>query len=189
MWAMDTNSDSDGSGPLVFGEAWAVDIDIVSDDSMPALEKLVDSDDEDDDVSSFDGASVSNGLFFGEEDWFSEPEEAKGDDVPAEIHIDCNIPEEALTAVEPLKPGQYAFVQAELYDSGCTCHISSYHEDFESFTEIPSMSFSAANKQKFSASGKGKMVINVPNGVEVSQLQLMEVLYSPEVGYTLVSIG
>ena len=51
------------------------------------------------------------------------------------------------------------------------------------------MSFSAANKQKFSASGKGKMVINIPNGVKILQMQLTEVLYSPEVGYTLVSIS
>jgi len=28
-----------------------------------------------------------------------------------------------------------------------------------------------------------------PNGVETSKLQLTEVLYSPQVGYTLVSIG
>ena len=33
------------------------------------------------------------------------------------------------------------------------------------------------------------MTINVPNGVETSRLQLTEVLYSPEVGYTLISIG
>jgi hypothetical protein len=33
------------------------------------------------------------------------------------------------------------------------------------------------------------MVIDIPNGVDVSQLRLTEVLYSPEVGYTLVSIG
>ena len=33
------------------------------------------------------------------------------------------------------------------------------------------------------------MVIDVPNGVEVSQLRLTEVLYSPGVGYTLLSIG
>jgi hypothetical protein len=51
------------------------------------------------------------------------------------------------------------------------------------------MSFSAANKQKFKASEKGEMVIDVPNGIEVSQLRLTEVLYSPEVGYMLVSIG
>ena len=33
------------------------------------------------------------------------------------------------------------------------------------------------------------MVIDVPNGADVSQLRLTEVLYSPEVGYTLVSVG
>ena len=33
------------------------------------------------------------------------------------------------------------------------------------------------------------MVINVPKDTDVSKLQLTEVLYSPEVGYTLVSIG
>ena len=47
----------------------------------------------------------------------------------------------------------------------------------------------AANKQSFSAIGKGKMVINVPKGIESSKLQLTEVLYSPEVGYTLILIG
>jgi len=33
------------------------------------------------------------------------------------------------------------------------------------------------------------LVIDVPDGVDYSQLRLTEVLYSPEVGYTLVSIG
>lgn len=33
------------------------------------------------------------------------------------------------------------------------------------------------------------MVIEVLNGYDVAQLHLTEVLYSPEVGYTLVSIG
>ena len=35
----------------------------------------------------------------------------------------------------------------------------------------------------------GKMTIDVPNGTDVSKLQLMEVLYSPDMGYTLVSVG
>ena len=97
--------------------------------------------------------------------------------------------EDVLVADEPSKSGQYAFVQAELYDSRCTHHISPYREDFESFVEIPPMSFSAVNKQKFNASGKGEIVIDIPNGIEISQLRLTEVLYSPEVSYTLVSIG
>ena len=33
------------------------------------------------------------------------------------------------------------------------------------------------------------MVIDIPNGADISQLCLTEVLYAPEVGYTLVSVG
>ncbi|GLB45851.1 putative reverse transcriptase (RNA-dependent DNA polymerase) [Lyophyllum shimeji] len=76
----------------------------------------------------------------------------------------------------------------KVYDSGCTRHISPYRDDFENFIEIFPKAFCAANKQRFMAVGKGEMEVDVPNGVDVSQLELMEVLYSPEVGYTLVSI-
>ena len=33
------------------------------------------------------------------------------------------------------------------------------------------------------------MTIDVPNGTTMSQLKLTEVLYSPQVGYTLMSVG
>ena len=33
------------------------------------------------------------------------------------------------------------------------------------------------------------MIINIPDGADSSQLRLTEVLYSPEVRYTLISIG
>ena len=69
-------SDSNGDG------VWAIDTNSDWDGSMPSLDELSDSDDNDvdvDDASSFDGASVSEGLFFGEEDWFSEPEEVRED--------------------------------------------------------------------------------------------------------------
>ncbi|KAG6327316.1 hypothetical protein ID866_11774 [Astraeus odoratus] len=33
------------------------------------------------------------------------------------------------------------------------------------------------------------MIIKVPNGADTSSVCLTEVLYSPEIGYTLVSIG
>jgi len=76
----------------------------------------------------------------------------------------------------------------ELYDSGTTCHLSPYHEMFNNFTEIPLRTFNAANNKKFDAIGQGDMVVEVPNGIDASKLQLTKVLYSPEVGYTLVSI-
>ena len=49
-------------------------------------------------------------------------------------------------------------------------------------------SLNAENKGNFVAVGKGEIVIEVPNGIQLSQLQLTEVLFSPKVGYTLVSI-
>ncbi|CAA7268571.1 unnamed protein product [Cyclocybe aegerita] len=79
--------------------------------------------------------------------------------------------------------------RVEIYDSGSTRHISPYHEDFVNLTEIPLQTLHAANKNNFSATGVGKLIINVPSGVNMKQLHLTEVLYSPEVGYTLVSIG
>lgn len=57
------------------------------------------------------------------------------------------------------------------------------------YVDITPKSFWAANKQSFSAVGKGELIMDVPNGVDSLQLCLTEVLYSPEVGYTLVSVG
>ena len=77
----------------------------------------------------------------------------------------------------------------ELYDSGSTRHISPYKDQFVSLTSIPPKTFLTANKQSFNAIATGDLIINVPNGCDVTKLRLTEVLYSPAVGYTLVSIG
>ncbi|CAA7264972.1 unnamed protein product [Cyclocybe aegerita] len=61
--------------------------------------------------------------------------------------------------------------------------------DFVNLTEIPPQTLRGANKNNFSATGVGELIIDVPSGVNMKQLHLTEVLYSPEVGYTLVSIG
>ena len=57
------------------------------------------------------------------------------------------------------------------------------------YTTIPPKPFTAANRQVFNATGVGEMVVDIPNGYDVSCLHLTEVLYSKEVGYTLVSVG
>ena len=77
----------------------------------------------------------------------------------------------------------------ELYDSGTTHHLSPYRDRFATFRVIPPKGFDAANQQSFSATGVGDLLVEVPNGMETSTIRLTEVLYSPEVGYTLVSIG
>jgi hypothetical protein len=77
----------------------------------------------------------------------------------------------------------------KLLDSGCTRHISPYKEDFTSLNDIVPKPFQAANKQQFSATAQGELKIDVPNRADTSKLQLHEVLYSLEVGYTLILVG
>ena len=79
--------------------------------------------------------------------------------------------------------------RAELYNSGCTNHISPYRDLFENFQSITPRHFRAANKQTFSTVGKGDIVIDIPNGKGETQIRLQDVLYSAEVRYTLVSVG
>ena len=118
--------------------------------------------------------------------WFTETEES----VSEFSDNNCeDEPDEPGNAQIVMEPGPYPSMWTELYDSGCTQHISPYCEDFENFTEIPPKVFKAANKQLFSATGRGEMTIDVPIGAEILQLKLTKVLYSPEVSYTLVSIG
>jgi len=55
--------------------------------------------------------------------------------------------------------------------------------------DVPPKDFCAVNEERFSENGKGKLVVNVPGGVDYSQLRLTEVLHPPEVGFTPVSIS
>jgi hypothetical protein len=77
----------------------------------------------------------------------------------------------------------------ELYDSGCTDHISPYRDQFENFERTIPRQFHAANKDTFSTIGKGELIVRIPNGADHTELRLSNVLYSPNVSYTLVSIG
>ena len=71
---------------------------------------------------------------------------------------------------------------AELYDSGCTNHISPYRNQFENFQGTTPHHFCAANKQTFSTTGKGELVVDIPNGQGSTQLCLHDILFSAKVG-------
>ncbi|KAI0054304.1 hypothetical protein BV25DRAFT_1766125, partial [Artomyces pyxidatus] len=53
----------------------------------------------------------------------------------------------------------------------------------------PPRPFKAANKENFGAIGSGELVVELPDGLTTSQLRLFNVLYSPAVAYTLISVG
>jgi len=194
--AIGVNSDSEGKGAF----ATVTVEDYESDDSVPDLQAVSDSDSDDESPCGIVTDS----------DWFSEAADegvmdqecSEGSDWdPADLFKDSMPAVDAPFVLEdPGIPEHVAaFVSAngnvvntprtEVYNSGCTSHISPYQRDLENFIDILPKSFQAANKQDFQAVGKGKMVIDIPNGADISQLHLTEVLYSPKVGYTLVSVG
>ena len=77
----------------------------------------------------------------------------------------------------------------EIVDSGCSRHLTPFRSDLSNYVEIEPKAFRAANKREMKAVGMGTMTVSVPNGDGVSKLKLNEVLYSPDVGYTLLSVG
>jgi hypothetical protein len=159
-------------------------------DEMPALlsNYETDTDEEENGTDWFsemgdDTASVIDDLSQSDVDG-SEPDShvSIGDENPNESE-DAH----AVQDLDNTKPENTTHI--EVYDSGCTRHITPYRQVVTNFKEISPKSFQAANRQSFSAVGTGEMVIHIPNGTTTSQIKLTEVLYSPEVGYTLVSIG
>ena len=154
--------------------------------SMPGLAPVLAMDGEVEDIESE-----------GEDDsWFSEVASDSGDFVDPgwESDEESEANEGLDTAPEVLNMFLHGEVaddipRVEIFNSGTTRHISPYRDDFVTLSAITPKTLRAANKGSFSAVGVGELVIDVPNGVDINQLHLTEVIYSPEVGYTLVSIG
>ena len=177
-------SDSESEG------AWALDGDdndsVVSDDSLPDMYQVSDSDDDDDDeaCTGFEDWETE------ETDWFSDVPDDDEKDVVAERDTDAvkdleDASGETLVTTDSSKPTH----RVDLYDSGCTNHISPFREQFENYVDIPPKRFRAANQQAFDAIGQGELIVEVPNGSESTSLRLEGAFYAPEVGYTLVSMG
>jgi hypothetical protein len=67
--------------------------------------------------------------------------------------------------------------------------MSPQREDFINYVEIPKKPLTAANKEIFMAVGMGDMVVSIPNGDKEAKMKLSHVLYTPALGFTLISIG
>ena len=122
-----------------------------------------------------------------EGDWFDEALRMMDDEGRMDTKVEDfgNTSNEAFVVAETVELDGIA----ELYDSGCTNHISPYRDRFVNFQRTLPRAFKAANKQSFSTIGKGDLIIDVPDDDHFTQLRLTDVQYSPNVAYTLVSIG
>ncbi len=129
--AAESDSDSEGEG------AWFLDDDdnesVASDDSLPDLDQFSDSDNEDDEEAhtGFEDWEPE------EPDWFSDTLDDDDEDAVAEwdentINNLGEVSGEALVTMDSLKLTH----RVELYDSGCTNHISPFREQFENYVDI-----------------------------------------------------
>jgi transposase InsO family protein len=77
----------------------------------------------------------------------------------------------------------------EVWDSGANTHMSPYREQFSTFKDLnPPQRVRTADNTEFLATGIGSLKIKVPNGNESTTVTLLDVLYSPALAYTLISI-
>jgi hypothetical protein len=80
-------------------------------------------------------------------------------------------------------------IQCELLDSGASRHMSPFCKSFATYCPIEACPITAANNQVFHAVGMGDLLIEVPNGESSTKIVLCDVLYAPDLGLTVVSIG
>jgi Pol polyprotein, beta-barrel domain len=67
--------------------------------------------------------------------------------------------------------------------------MSPNHHRFTTFKEIPPQPIAAADKTMFNAVGIGNMSISIPNGTTANQVMVKDVLYCPELAFTLISLA
>ena len=119
----------------------------------------------------------------------TEQSKDKNADIEAWAAITEDEEAEELPQVPVLAAGEVASVEAELYDSGASRHMSPYRERFVTYRDIPARPITAANNRVFYAVGAGDLQIQVPNGASSSKVLLRDALYAPDMGLTVVSIG
>jgi hypothetical protein len=87
------------------------------------------------------------------------------------------------------KMGGRSEITGDLYDSRASHHMLPQREDFINYVEIPEKLLTTANKEIFSAVRMGDMIVSVPNRDREVNIKLARVLYTPALGFTLISIG
>lgn len=95
----------------------------------------------------------------------------------------------AATALAQLRQSPDAHVTVDIYDSGATSHMTSLFHRLENYREIPIRSIRAANSEAFQAVGMGDLRVLAPNGRNFTRYLLKNVLYTPAMSATLISLG
>jgi hypothetical protein len=76
-----------------------------------------------------------------------------------------------------------------IFDSGASEHMTPHRHLLTEYEVIAPIPINAANNSSFNAVGRGYLSVEVPNGHGKTRLKLKDVLYTPGMHMTLVSLG
>jgi len=80
--------------------------------------------------------------------------------------------------------------RVELYDTGASCHVSPYEDEFVTYKCITACPITMANNFVFHAVGIGDMIVQIPNrDMSTTMVTLKDVLYTPQSHFTIISIS
>jgi len=109
------------------------------------------------------------------------------------------MPEDADASHTSPRPAAYTYVTttlaltndttSELYDSGATWHMTPYKKALVNYTGIMPKLINMANQHTFHAIGCGNLPICIPNSLSFSNITLWNILYTPDISQTLMSVS
>ena len=118
-------------------------------------------------------------------DWLSECSEASiWVDEDAEDDV-CTSVDITMLAASGIPGGDIV----KLFDSSATRHMTLHKHLLENYRQISPKSINAANKHTFNAIGQGDVCITIPNGESGTTFILKDVLYSPDIAVTFISVS
>ena len=82
-----------------------------------------------------------------------------------------------------------AKLEIDVYDSGASSHRSPAHKCFILLTQIPACTIKATDQTLFTATAMGKLQVSISNEKGLKKITLREVLYCPDLAFTLVSLS
>ena len=82
----------------------------------------------------------------------------------------------------------HARVETDVYNSGTSPHMSPTHDQFTTFRPITPKPIKAADQTLFVATAMGKLWVCIPNDNTTMAVTLKNVLYCPNLTFTLISL-
>jgi hypothetical protein len=102
------------------------------------------------------------------------------------INVEDDITTTAAAVTSAARPNKWVYTM--LYDSGASRHMMLHQEHFVTYQQIDPRPIMVADKGVFYTIGQGDVHIQVPNEDKATEVVLRDMLHTPEMGLTVISV-